>query len=301
MPRNEKENRYGRFGLRVIFVPVADRPECVATLSTAFALGHLVGASVIGCHIRPHSHSPVALTPNRHWSWLTDAEAEWQAASKSRNTKDASIAAKALFAKLAESHDYDFVRRPRTRPGALWMEKVGSPHKVISILGPVADLLVVSRPSTKGGSLARLFLSASLLRSSRPVLVLPQKKKRTAGNRICIAWNQSVEAARAVAAAMPLLMQAERVSIVTCGTETRTGPKSGQLATYLRYWGIQSEQVATQGKDEPREIIAAYKSTGSDLLVMGAYSRSRVSQLVFGGVTEYMLKRASIPVLMLQT
>ena len=287
--------------MRVIFVPVADRPECVAALSTAFALGHLVGASVIGCHIRPHSHSPVALPPSRHFSWLTNEEAEWQAASKPRDSENASTAARALFAQLAESYDYDLLRRPRTRPGALWMEKVGSPSKVIGILGPVADLLVVSRPSTKGGSLARLFLSASLLRSSRPVLVLPQRRKRSVGNRICIAWNQSVEAARVVAAAIPLLVHAERVSIVTCGAETRPGPKAGQLTTYLKYWGIQSERVSTQGKDEPKDILAAYKSTGSDLLVMGAYSCNRVSQLVFGGVTEYMLKRASIPVLMLHT
>ncbi|MFK8029068.1 MAG: universal stress protein [Gammaproteobacteria bacterium] len=41
--------------------------------------------------------------------------------------------------------------------------------------------------------------------------------------------------------------------------------------------------------------------TNSDLLVMGAYSRSRLRQRIFGGVTEYMLTRASIPVLMLQT
>jgi nucleotide-binding universal stress UspA family protein len=181
------------------------------------------------------------------------------------------------------------------------MEKIGSPHKVIGIMGLVADLLIVSRPANKGGALARLFLSASLLRSSRPVLMLPQKKKRTVGNRICIAWNQSVEAAQAVAAAMPFLTRAEHVSIVTCGAETQAGPKSGQLATYVKYWGVQSEHVSTQGKDEPQEIVAAYKSTDSDLLVMGAYSRNRMSQLVFGRVTEYRIKRASIPVLMLHT
>jgi len=287
--------------MKVILVPVADRPECVTALNTAFAFGHLVCGSVIGCHIRPHSHSPVALPPSRRLSWITNEQAEWQAASKPQNAENASTAAKALFARLAERHEYDLLRRPRTKPGAVWMEKVGSPHKVIGILGPVADLLVVSRPSTKGGSLARVFLSACLLRSSRPVLVLPQTRRRTIGNRICIAWNQSVEAARAVAAAMPLLMRAECVSIVTCGAETRAGPKAGQLATHLKYWGIRSERIPIQGKDEPKDIIAAYKSTNSDLLVMGAYSRNRVSQLVFRGETVYMLKRASMPILMLHT
>jgi nucleotide-binding universal stress UspA family protein len=287
--------------MRVIFIPVADRPECAVALNAAFAFGHIVGASVIGCHIRPHSDSPIRLPSNLNLSKLTDEDFEWQAASKTKDTEKARTSAKALFSRLAERHGYKLLRHPRAKPGAVWMEKTGSPNKVIGIMGPMADLLVLSRPSTKGGKLARIFLSASLLKSSRPVLVLPQTEKRTVGKRICIAWNQSVEAAQAVAATMPLLTQADRVSIVTCGAETRAGPKSGQLAAYLKYWGIQSEHVSTQGKDEPKEIVAAYKSTDSDLLLMGAYSRSRMSQLVFGGVTEYMLKRTSIPVLMLHT
>ena len=287
--------------MRVIFVPVADRPECATALNTAFTFGHTVGASVIGCHIRPRSYSPIRLPSNLNLSKLTNEDFEWQATSKPEDAKKAGTSAKALFSRLAERHGYKLLRHPRARPGAVWMEKSGSPNKVIGIMGAVADLLVLSRPSTKGGTLARQFLLASLLKSSRPVLVLPQTEKRTIGKRICIAWNQSVEAAQAVAATMPLLTQADRVSIVTCGAETRAGPKSSQLAAYLKYWGIQSEHVSTRGKDEPKEIVAAYKSTGSDLLLMGAYSRSRMSQLIFGGVTEYMLKRTSIPVLMLHT
>ena len=287
--------------MRVIFVPVADRPECASALDTAFTLGRVVGAHIIGCHIRPHSDSRVALPSNLSLSGLTNEDAEWQAVSNPRDAEKRGAAAKVLFSQFAEHHGYGLLRNPRAKPGAVWMEKVGSPTKVIGIMGPVADLLVVSRPPTKGGTLARLFLSASLLRSSRPVLVLPQTKRRTVGKRICIAWDQSVEAAQAVATAMPFLTRADHVSIVTCGAETRAGPKSGQLTTYLKYWGIQSEHVSTQGKDEPEEMVAAYKSTASDLLVMGAYSRNRMSQLVFGGVTEYMLKRAAIPVFMLHT
>jgi len=288
--------------VRVIFVPVAERPECAVALTTAFTLGHTVGASVIGCHIRPHSDSPVALPTTLGLLGLANEEAAWQAASKPQDAETAGIAAKVLFTQFAERHGYDLLRRPRAKPGAVWMEKTGSPNKVLGIMGPVADLLVVSRPSsTKGGTLARLFLSASLLKSSRPVLVLPQAQKRTVGKRICIAWNQSVEAAQAVAAAMPLLVQADRVAIVSCGAENRAGPKSNQLAAYLKYWGIKSEHVSTHGKDEPKEILTTYKSTSSDLLLMGAYSRNKMSRLVFGGVTEYMLERASVPILMLHT
>lgn len=270
--------------MRVFFVPVADRPECVTALKATFKLGHAMGASVIGCHIRPHLHSPITLP-----------------SAESQGVESAGAAAKVLFTHLAREHGYDLIRRPRAKPGAVWMEKTGSPGKVIGTMGPVVDLLVLSRPANKGSALARQFLLAALLRSGRPVLILPQTKKRSVGKRICIAWNQSVEAARAVAATLPLLAGAEHVSIVSSGPETRVGPKSIQLATYLKYWGIKTERFSTPGKDESKEILATYKSTNSDLLLMGAYTRNRMSNLIFGGVTRYMLERSSIPLVMLHS
>lgn len=283
--------------MRVIFVPVADRPECTKALRTAFDLGQQLGANVYGCHIRAHRHSDVAL-PSDLGS-LADYDAAWETAWKGKKTQKSSAAAKALFRKVAERHDYELIKRPRTAPGAVWQEKVGSPDKVLAIMGPVSDLIVVSRPSAKGGNLARMFMLAALLTSSRPVLVLPQSGIATIGKRISIAWNQSAEAARAVAAAMPLLRLADKVNIITCGPERGVGPKYSQLATYLRFWGVKSERLSARGTDAAKALVKACKDTQSDLLVMGAYSRSRLRQRVFGGVTEFMLHRANIPVLML--
>ena len=181
------------------------------------------------------------------------------------------------------------------------MEKTGSPDKIIGIMGPMSDLIVLSRPTAKGGTIAQLFLSASLHKSSRPVLLMPQVNKPIVGKNICIAWNQSVEATRAVAATLPLLAQAEKVTIVTSGSESRAGPKSGQLTGYLKYWGIRSEHVSCKGKNEGEEIVEACRSSGSDLLIMGAYSRNRMSRMIFGGVTEHMLERTTMPVIMLHS
>lgn len=287
--------------MRVIFVPVADRSECATALVTSFSLGHELGASVVGCHIRPHKDSPVALPSRLRYSYENNDDAEWRAYAKPENGKKAEKAAEALFTRMANQHGFRRRSRPSAKPGAIWMEKTGSPARVIGIMGPVADLLVVSRPLRKGGTLARMFLSAALLKSSRPVLVLPQTGLTTVGRKICIAWNQSPEAARAVAAAMPLLAQAEQVCIVSSGPETQPGPKSVHLAAYLKYWGVKAERLSSRGKDSCKEIMKMYRSSGSDLLLMGAYSRSRMSRMVFGGVTEYMLEDASIPVLMLHT
>ena len=283
--------------MRVIFVPVADRPECAVALRAAFDLGTQLGASINGCHIRPHRYSDVALPANL--GSLDNFDAAWESAWQDKNSKKGDEGARALFSKVSENHGYSLINKPAATPGAMWQEKVGAPDKVLSIMGPASDLVVVSRPSSKGGKVARMFMLAALMNSSCPVLVLPQSRKQSIGRRISIAWNQSAEAARAVKAAMPLLQLADQVNIISCGPESGLGPKSRQLAGYLRFWGVKSKVVRMRGSDGAKELMTAYKDSNSDLLVMGAYSRSRLRQRIFGGVTDHMLNRANIPVFML--
>lgn len=275
--------------MRVILVPVADRPECARALGTAFDIGKRVGASVSGCHMRPHRYSDVTLSP-------AFVEAAW----RKRSNRKSPAAAKALYQAIAEKNGYELIRRARSMPGALWAERVGSPEILMGILGPVADLVVVSRPAGPG-TVADMFLHAALLESSCPVLILPARTRRKIGSRILIAWNQSSEAARAVSASLPLLRRADEVTIVTCGPENRPGPKASQLSSYLAHWGVRSERITKPGRRIEPELLAAYKDRNADLLVAGAYSRSRWRELVFGGTTEFLLRTARVPVLTLHS
>lgn len=269
--------------MRVILVPVADRPECAKALQTAFELGKRLGASVNGCHIRPHRNSATSLS-----------DAAWRRKNTSKNAPEA---AKKLYEQMAEQHGYEMIKRPRAKPGALYCERVGSPAKVLSIMGPVSDLTVVTRPADRG-SVAELFLNSALDETQRPVLVLPPAGRRNIGSKVVIAWNQSREAARAVKTAMPILQQADEVTIISCGAEDRVGPKSSQIAGYLTHWGIKSTRVNTRGKDIEKELVAAFKEAGADLMIAGAYSRNRWREKVFGGTSDYLLRKAKIPVFM---
>lgn len=287
--------------MKIIFVPVADRPECARALRASFDLARKLEASVIGCHMRPHQHSGVAVSPYFSEELLgvnaAALHAEWQRKTSSRSSN----ASRALFETVAESAGFAISRRLKNHPAAIWQEKVGSPDKLMAISGPVSDLLVVSRPTYGGGKVAGLFMLSALMESSRPVLILPQSGPAKAGEKVCIAWNQSAEAARAVAAAMPLLHLAKQVTIVSCGPENHVGPKSKQLADYLGAWGVRAGREATRGDNVEKELIESYRETGSDLLLMGAYSRQRWREVVFGGTSHYMLRHANIPVLMLHT
>lgn len=273
--------------MRVILVPVADRPECTRALQTAFDLGQRVGASVSGCHIRPHRYSDVALSPGF-------PDAIW----RQKSTKKAPAAARALFREIAEVNGYAFARQPRPTPCALWSEQVGTPERIMGIVGPVCDLVIVSRPA-KPRTVADMFMRAALFESARPVLLLPPKNRRKVGQRVCIAWNQSVSVANAVAAAMSILARADEVTIVGCGPEDRPGPKAGQLVNYLKHWGVDAAHVTTPGRRVEPELLAVCKDVRADLIVSGAYSRSRWRERVFGGTTEYLIRKARMPVLML--
>jgi nucleotide-binding universal stress UspA family protein len=97
---------------------------------------------------------------------------------------------------------------------------------------------------------------------------------------------------------MPMLQKADQVTIVACGPEDSPGPKAAQLRDYLTHWGISAKTLHTRGRDVDGEIAGAYRDMGADLLVMGAYSHHRVRERIFGGVTETMLFRSTLPVLM---
>lgn len=282
--------------MRLILVPVAKRRECHVALDAAFGLAASLSADVAGYHIRPeHREQGIALAP------LLPDDAVHAAFAAAQPMAARARAARALYQRIATKHGFVAAERPArgARLHAYWHEVAGTPARVFAVAGPVADLSVVSRPEVPVAGTARAFLLAMLLHSGKPVLVMPQVARRTLGKNIVIAWDQSAGAAAAVTAALPLLTRAERVVIVAAGRENRLGPKSAHLARYLAHWDVHAERERTPGANVPREIERACRDLKSDLLVMGAYTSSRFRQLVFGSVTEHMLFKADLPVLML--
>ena len=283
--------------VRLILVPTAARPECAIALDVAFGLARDLDANVAACHVRPSRREQLVTSIERTGE---DVYAGVVAA-KAEGASLTSAAAQELFVRAAQQNGFKLARRPALgkRRRAIWHDRVGSPGRVLGIVGPVADLAVVSRPKPRSAGRARAFLLAALLHTARPVLIVPQRRLRALGKRIVIAWNQSADAAVAVAAALPLLQRAERLVVVTSGSEYRPGPKAAYLAQYLANWDVRVERVRTKGRDIEHEIEGVYRDVEADLLVMGAYSRHWFRERVFGGVTEYMAFKAELPVLML--
>ena len=119
---------------------------------------------------------------------------------------------------------------------------------------------------------------------------------------IAVAWKESAEAARAVAAAAGLLRGADHVCILSASTDGagRDRISAQRLADSLRWQGIKTDilvETAASGGEALALQNMAY-GRDCDLLVMGAYGHSRLRELVLGGVTREMLSGCAIPVLL---
>jgi nucleotide-binding universal stress UspA family protein len=144
-------------------------------------------------------------------------------------------------------------------------------------------------------------LEVALFDSGHPILIAPPAAMQTIGTNVLIAWNCSIEQARATAYAMPVLRQADRVTILNVeGGSGVPGPPSEELFRYLRSHGIAAQQrsVGLDGRSTGEVILATARALDCDLLVKGAYTQSRLRQMFFGGATRHILTNATLPVLM---
>ena len=142
--------------------------------------------------------------------------------------------------------------------------------------------------------------TSALFESGRPVLISPDNAVEQLGDVVAIAWNGSTETARTIGLGMPLLTQARKVVVLTV-EGWMVPPHTGKrVADHLQCHGIDATAtvVAPQGRSNGQAVLEAAIDFGADLLVKGAYTHHRLTQLIFGGATQHILKHATLPVLM---
>jgi nucleotide-binding universal stress UspA family protein len=219
-----------------------------------------------------------------------------------KESSDRAHAVRTMFEKFVTDHD---VTVAEARPGGLgatasFASITGREDDLVAQQARLADLTVVPHPEAGEDISSSDALHAVLFDSGRPVLIAPMAEPTTIGTRICIAWNGTAESAAAVLGALPWMQRAEAVRILTAEGYQRRGPAAPELAAYLAMHHIHAE-VSTFNpvdKDVGKGVLAAAVHFKADLLVMGAYSHSRLRQLILGGVTRSVLENSTLPVMM---
>jgi nucleotide-binding universal stress UspA family protein len=178
--------------------------------------------------------------------------------------------------------------------------ETGGEAQWVAEYGRFADLVVVGR-KRDGEDVAMDVLEAALMDTGKPLLIAPAAPPKDLLGTVIIAWKDTPEAARAVAAAMPLIDNAASVVIVSVGEGGAPEDTSCErLQRSLRWHNKETtlKLITRAGRAPVDLLLETAKEVGATLLVMGGYSHSRLREVVFGGFTQRILTDADLPVLM---
>jgi nucleotide-binding universal stress UspA family protein len=273
--------------IKDIVVHLTGSEEDAVRLDYAAPIARMFGAHVTGLYV----HGMPELFA------IADAAAAASVADalikESQQRADAvSLRLKARMDQLEAEHD---LRRIDIYPGT-----AGS---ALADAARTADLFVGTRPY--GDPTGQQHIEEQVLfLSGRGCLFVPPKgtPPRHYGT-VLVAWNESREAARAVAEALPFLQQARQVIVALIeeqGASEQFGIEAGaDIGRYLSRHGISAEIRKVGGWAHAGEaLLNEARLTGSDMIVMGGYAHSRFREFVLGGATRHVLQHANIPVLM---
>lgn len=182
-----------------------------------------------------------------------------------------------------------------------WLNESPEGENFVGSHGRAFDLIVMNRPDASSSSLNHRALESCLFESGRPMLLSPPLPPKSIATNVIIAWNGSTEQARAIALAMPLLEHAEHVKVLTVTGGTGVpGPSAGQIIRYLQRNRVPAEptNIELGGKSTGEAILVAAQDMNSDLLIKGAFTQSRLRQMIFGGATQHVMMNAALPVLL---
>lgn len=270
--------------MRSLLVPVEDFAETETTLAVACQLAARFGATIDAVALRPVQFQVVGAEPIVAVSFPSSSEDDSEAVASARRRFDAFAAKRATA---------DNVR-------LRWRAGTTIDDNGLGSLGRVYDIAVVGRPNGAGLGPRMTTLESVLFDSGRPVLLAPPKPRATFGDNVVISWNCSTESARTIAFALPLILGAKRVTVLTVVGSTVPGPSGGEVVEYLAAHGVKAGEVTLPAGDRKPgiAILQEAERLGCDLLVKGAYTQSRLRQMIFGGATSQILAATDLPVIM---
>jgi nucleotide-binding universal stress UspA family protein len=280
--------------MKSILIPTEDHDAMPAVLEAARLVAKTFDSYMEGFAVHPAAGTYVAVEPVSSLAISGAFEHDAELASQARG----------LFESFMRSHD---VPAGSGEAGAYsygWPRQDAEDDLFIGSHGRVFDLIALGRPGRASQNPRMPPLEAALFDSGRPVLIVPPAVPKVIGRNVVVAWNRSTEQANTNAWALPLLRVAERVTVFEVEGGTTPGPSNEEAAVHLRRNGVKATALTakrgarTTGEAVGEATLDYAMKEGCDLLVKGAYTQSRLRQMMFGGATRHILANAGLPVLM---
>jgi nucleotide-binding universal stress UspA family protein len=199
----------------------------------------------------------------------------------------------------------DKMRKEQYSGKSEWRATLDDGFAALEFHAKYADLIVAGQPDPEGFSVPAWFAHRLVMSIGRPVLYVPFAGRfEDCGKRVLVSWNASREAARAVRDSLPFLREAEHTEVVTFNPEKLflddPALPDPDMGAYLARHGAKVEVAnqATSLDDIGALILSRAADESADLIVMGAYSHSRLREIVLGGATREIFKSMTVPTLM---
>jgi len=283
---------------RNVLVHVEPGPGEESVLRCALLLARRFSAHMQGVHVIPGRPEIVAAGADGFVAASPDLVAGFE-----REARERAARAEADFCAFCTANGIPLDPTASTKPsGSFRMEEGPGPGALASI-ARAFDITVQGRPRPESPVPGMAALEALLFESGRPVLVAPPEPpvSDVLGETVVIAWNGSTETARTISFAMPLVLAAKRVVVLTVSGAFVPGPSGAELVACLRRHRPDVELVERESEGRAAAgtaILEAVHELGGDLLLKGAYTTSRLRQLIFGGATSFLLVHADVPMVM---
>ncbi|MFO0987251.1 MAG: universal stress protein [Alphaproteobacteria bacterium] len=186
---------------------------------------------------------------------------------------------------------------------AIWTQVEGMTADAVLARARYADLTVVAQPAPEETDAATDYDSPAeiVMGAGRPVLIVPYAGNfPDVGKRVLAAWSGTRESARALADALPFLGASSDVTVLTVNPHGETAAMEADIKRWLGEHGVNAKtRVAhTQDIEVGDVLLSAAADLSADLIVMGAYGRSRLRELILGGATHSIFRHMTAPVLM---
>jgi nucleotide-binding universal stress UspA family protein len=289
--------------IKRILVPLPASVDHTGEVETALTTAKALGAHVEALFITqppPATRGGVSVSEMGYGARTAAvAPIRWYAEERDRAAREArehfASACAAVGIPMLSAND-----QPGTPLAASWREAEGS-YVEIAVQRAAAFDLVVAASATVMESLMAI-AEQSLLQTRRPVLLAPSRLQGDLADGVMIAWDESAECWHAVSAAIPFMHLAKSVRVISVDRDASNRQASqAEVFAYLRCHGIAAtgQVVAPELRSVGDTLLAAAAELDAGLLVMGAYSHSRLREILLGGATRHILKNASArPVLL---
>jgi nucleotide-binding universal stress UspA family protein len=282
--------------MKYLVVPVTGDDTDLAVFETALLVAQIFESHIEFLHIRQDVRDVVTSIVSSDLRGPPNLDQLTEEMERTADTREG--AARHLYENFCATRTLTHAAEPSTGLSVEWTTQTGSDADLLALYGRAGDLIVLGR-----GKERRDVVDQALVYSGRPVLIAPPTPPKTLLDTVVIAWNDSPESARAVTAAMPFLVKAKTVAILSVEeTDAKARERKAscdRLVHALRWHNplVQVQHLPGGGHKPVDVLLDAAASLQASLLVMGGFSHSRLRELIFGGFTQQILDGAPLPVL----